>query len=225
MTNAAHFQIRDVIERTLYIQTSVLSGTAVAVDAGSRQFLVTAKHVVEQPDRSIAPDEQIVIGHDAGIAHATSLKAVSTSCGDPDSGDVDIAVLELHQKLSFSALSPTLANRGDVYLLQTVCMPTAELWLNFGPQFGMPVRTGNIARVQPDDRGPYTGDFLISIVAYPGFSGSPIVCWDEGRTPQLAGIAARYSWHESPEFGPGRFSTGVLGCFFIDHAVDLIRSM
>ena len=78
--------------------------------------------------------------------------------------------------------------------------------------------------VKAEHRGPYTGDFLVDIQAYQGLSGSPIFDWDPEGQVSVVGIAARLSWRSIPAFGTSPVHNGLIGCFHIECAVDLIGS-
>ena len=198
MTNPSRPRIDNVVERTLYIQVPSESGTAIALEVGDRQFLVTAKHIVEQPGRRIFPGDPVAVSRDDGTVHQATVKKAAASLGEPDAGGVDIGVIELNEWLVFAGQSPAIAARGDLYILQPVGLCTGEFWLNFGSEFGMPVRTGTVARIQPDKRGRATGEFMITVPVFPGASGSPVICWDDDGNPLLAGIQARWSFREVP---------------------------
>lgn len=126
----------------------------------------------------------------------------------------------------FKAVSPFWAPAEDLFVSQDIVMPTAEHYGTFKTSFIVTTRTGTIAAiVKPGHRGPFTGDVLVGIEAYQGFSGSPIVCWGTDGQAKLAGVAARLSWRSIPAFGPGNVHSGFIGCFHIGHALDLVRAM
>ena len=103
-------------------------------------------------------------------------------------------------------------------------MPTAEYFISYST-LGAPVivaRTGTIAAIV-ESRGVHTGDLMVGIEAYPGFSGSPVVYWDAGGLPRIGAIAARWTHHTAPNIGA--VHSGFLGCFHIKHATELISKM
>ena len=217
--------IENMIERTVYIRTSAGDGTAFALERSGQQYLVTAKHVVKNGIDDLLPGETVRIHSDQGMA-VKSVKKIKVSHGDPDIGDVDVAVLQLNQSLPFQGNAPALGCPEELFVPQTVAMPTAEHWSGFRTSFVITTRTGSIGKiVKPEHRLPHTGDFLVEIEAYPGFSGSPIVCWNAEGQARLAGVATRYSWRKMQTFGSTPVHSGFIGCFYIQHAIDLIRDM
>ena len=217
----ARQSIQGMIERTFHIQTITESGTAFAIEYGDNQYLVTAKHVVAGMLRG-----ETVRAYSDLVGAVVSPVEVKVSDGNPDEGGVDVAVLQMPRPFNFQGSTPTLGRPDDLYVPQSVAMTTAE------PSFAelapvvIATRTGTVAAiVKPNQRGKYTGDFLVDIEAYPGFSGSPIICWDAEGQPRFAGVAARYSWRTVPAFGSAPVHTGFVGCFHISHVSDMIHNM
>ena len=214
----ARSSIESIIERTLYIQTLYESGTAFAIEYDDRQYLVTAKHVVDRV--LVGETVRVHSDHDVAVVSPVEIKV---SDGAPDSGDVDVAVLQMPHPFPFRSSTPTLGRPEDLYVPQSVAMPTAEYYCAFGTGFLVTTRTGTIAAiVKPEHRGPLTGDLLVEIEAYQGFSGSPLIYWDAEGQARLAGVAARLSWRTIPVFGPAPGHSGLIGCFHISHALDLV---
>ena len=217
--------IENMIERTVYIRTSAGDGTAFVLERSGQQYLVTAKHVVKNGIDDLLPGETVRIHSDQRMA-VRVVERIQVSGGNPDDGDVDVAVLQLNQSLPFQSNAPALGCPEELFVPQAVAMPTAEHWSGFRTGFVITTRTGSIAKiVKPEHRASHTGDFLVEIEAYPGFSGSPIVCWDADGQVRLAGVATRYSWRTMQSFGPAPVHSGFIGCFYIQHAIDLIRVM
>ena len=223
----AQSQINSIVERTLHLRTRVLNGTAFAIEQGNHQYWVTAKHVVDTGTGRLNPGETIRLYGDHGQAIHTQVQSIAVSPGNPDVGDVDVAVLELVQPIVFSGGALPIGNQNDLFLTQSIAMPTAEQWPNFGPAFGIPIRSGTIAKTyQAEQRGPYTGDFLVEMKAYQGFSGSPIIYWTTEGSARIIGVATRLSWRTIPgAFGSNPVHTGFIGAFYIQHALELIREM
>ena len=223
--NEARVNIQSVIERTCYIKARATWGTAFAIESNERQYLITAKHIVDNAAGRVQSGEEVAIYSDCGPKVVTPLR-IEVSDGDPDQGAGDVAALQMPRPLSFQSRTPTLARREDLFVTQRVAMPTAEYFGVFGPPFVVTTRTGTISAIMKrGHRGPYTGDFLLGIEAYQGFSGSPVIYWDTEGQPRLAGVAARLSWRAIPVLGPGSVHTGFIGCFHISHALELVRAM
>ncbi|MYA49132.1 MAG: trypsin-like peptidase domain-containing protein [Chloroflexi bacterium] len=223
----AQSQINRMIERTFHIRTRLLNGTAFAIEQGNHQYLVTAKHIVGANTDQLMPGEAVQLFSDNGQAMSAQVQHLAVSPGDPDSGDVDVAVLELAEPVIFSSEALPIGRQEDIFVTQRVAMPTAEQWINFGHEFGIPVRCGTIAKIfRPERRGRFTGDFLVEMEAYQGFSGSPIIYWTPEGRASIIGIAARLSWRTIREaFGPNPVHTGFIGGFYVQHALELMREM
>ena len=194
-----------------------------AIEYGNSHYLVTAKHVVSIGSNQVLPGETIRIYGDDGRLSLVAVKHIAFSHGDPNKGDSDVAVLQPTLPFNFGATSPAIARPDEIWVPRNVAMLSSEHYTAFNPTFGITTRVGNVAKiVTPQMRGPFTGDFMMHTIAYPGFSGSPIITWSECGSPTLAGIAARYSYRAVPQFGIERAHTGFIGCFHVQHAIDLI---
>ena len=224
--NQAGSDIANLIERTFHIRTSVNGGTAFAIEQDDRQYWITAKHVIEGAADRVLPGETVRIYTEDGQAVVTPVQRIFASPGDIGGGAVDVAVLELARRFTFDGESPTIGCPEDLFVTQNVAMPSAEHWTAFGTELGITTRTGTIAKVvKPEYQGSATGDFLVDIEAYQGFSGGPIIYWDSDGKARLAGVAARLSWRQIPSFGSSPVHTGFIGCFHIQHALDLIQAV
>ena len=225
MANGQRPNLDDLLERTVRIQTIFGNGTALAIDHGERQYLVTAKHVVAIPANQVLANETIRVNPEVGHLGIATVKDVLISPDDPDTGGIDVAVVELSRPIPFTGQSPNLGKPEDLYVTQHVGMSGAEHWDAFTPSVGITTRTGSVAKIiQPEHRGPYTGDFLVDMEAYQGFSGSPVFDWDQEGHLSVVGIAARLSWRLIPAFGTSPVHTGLIGCFHIERAIELIGS-
>ena len=233
--NQVRPDISSVIERTFHLRSSAGTGTAFVIEFNGEQFLVTARHNVTKTANfseldDVRPRQIIRLYFDEsreGVGEIIApVEQIAVGCGDPDNGGVDVAVLKLSEGLEFDSESPALGRPEDLFVTQHVAMSTTEFWLAFGTGFVIVTRTGTIAKiVKPGHRTSLTGDLLVEIEAYPGFSGSPIMYWDEKRQARPAGVAARFSWRTMQTFGPNPVHSGFIGCFRIQHALDLIWTM
>ena len=94
----------NVVHRILHIGRADSQGTAFTVDHGGKQYLVTARHVVE----GIASGERI------SVAHQEQQELIEINVVGVGEGAVDVAVLACQQQLSpMHPLEPTTA--GLVY--------------------------------------------------------------------------------------------------------------
>ena len=222
----APLDMANILERTFHIRTSVDSGTALGIEFDEKQYLVTAKHLIESGSNRVLPGGTIHLYTDKGLLLTEQVLHTAASPGNPEEGGVDVAVLRLRAQVTFSSESPTVGKPEDLFVTQTVAMPSAENFSDFGISFGIITRTGTIAKlVRAENRGPYSGDFLVGMEAYPGFSGSPIICCDEEGDVSVVGVAARWSGRPLQKFGSGLVHTGLIGCFHMQHALKLMQSM
>ena len=227
MTHGAQAEIANMVQRTFHIRHSFASGTAFAIEQDDHQYLVTAKHVIVTSQDSIRQGETIRLYSDEGQLMVFPVVRMAACDGDPDSGGIDVAVLELSDKIPFGGRSPGTGLPEDLHVAQNIIMPTAEFSTAFGSAFGIGVRTGSVTKLilRPETRGPYSGDFLVAMEAYPGFSGSPLLSWNEEGKVVLVGMTARFSWRNIPAFNNAPVHTGVIGCFHIAYALEVIRAM
>ena len=222
----ARCEITNIIERTFHVRTSFESGTAIAIEVDGDQFFVTAKHLVMSAAGGVMKGETVRLYTDTGQILLPQVVEIMVGEGVPDEGGIDVAVLKLSQRFNFQRESPTIFKPEDLFPTQRVAMPSAEHWSDFGSSFGITTRTGTIAKiVKPENRGPATAEFLVEMEAYQGFSGSPIACYDEEGQIGLAGVAVRLSWRSIQVFGPGPVHTGFIGCFHVQHAINLIKGI
>lgn len=213
-----------MIERTFHIRTSFNSGSAFAIEYNNQQYLVTAKHVVDVDFDRLVGGETIRLYNDEGQMLLAQVQRVTANPGKPDMGEIDVAVLELADRIDFNSQALPVGRPEDMFVTQQVVMPSAELWVGFNGAFGMVTRTGTIAKIyQPQHRGIHTGDLLVAMEAYQGFSGSPIIYWNQKREAKIIAIAARLSWQTVPAFGTSPIHTGFIGCFYIQHALNLVQ--
>ena len=214
--------IRGIIERTLRITTLNGNATAFAVDIDDRQYLVTAKHVADK----ILVGETVRIQGEPGVA-IVSPDGIALGDGNADEGGVDVAVLRLNNPIPFQSHPLPLGSPEDFFITQDVAIPTTEHFVQF-ENFRPPLvvtRTGTVAALV-ESRGMHTGDMLVEIQAYPGFSGSPVVYWDAKERPRVGAVAARWSYRAPlSELGPNSIHSGFIGCFHIHHVSDLIGGM
>ena len=175
----------NAIQRTFHIKRGDATGTAFAIDRASRQYLVTARHVVDG----------IASGGAIAIFHENQWKNVTVDVVGIGKGDVDVAVLSCPIQLAptypLEASAAGLAYGQNVYFLG---FPFgwgggAE---NMNRDFPMPfVKTGIISALIFGD----PTRFFIDGHGNRGFRGGPVVFAPNGQ-PQtelrVAGIVANY---------------------------------
>lgn len=182
----------NVINRVFLVKGPAEAGTAFTIEVDGRQYLVTAKHVVD----GMKQDDSIQIRKDDQWS-AVPVKVLR--CNDP----VDIAVLIPSSQLSKSfPLETTSAGvffGGDTFFLGFPYAKTTEFKLAGG--YPMPL----IKRATLSGMNPLVPDKGVIIVLdgynNPGFSGSPVVFRDStksGLTFKVAGVVVSFLPEAAP---------------------------
>ena len=214
----------NVIQRTFFVRCALSRGTAFTLDRDGRQYLVTARHVVE----GIRPGQALDIWHEERW-RPLAVKIVGVG-----QGDVDVAVFAPTIQLSPQlALEP---GAGGIYYGQQAYI------------LGFP--HGNHSGGAEINRGlpiPFVKSGIVSAFAFgdvkmvyldmhvnEGFSGGPVVFQPaEGRKNptefRVAGVVSGYLRHERPLHGPdgnhlGNVgeNTGIAVAVGTQHITDLI---
>ena len=220
--------LSSIVNRTFHIVTHVDFGTAFAIEVECEQYLVTAKHILTDGTKSLQKGEMFDLFTDNGTRIRPTVARIMVQKGEPSEGGIDVGVLRVRQPLSLDDNYPELGRREELFLTQTVAMTTTEHWRTLQGKLGVVTRTGSIAKfIDASSRNSCTGDFLLAMEAYPGFSGSPVVYWDEAGSVRIAGVASRWSWgqvsHRTSPLNGAFVHTGFTGCFHIDHVMELIN--
>ena len=169
-----------------------MTGTAFTIDVNSKQYLVTARHVVE----GIRSTDNIK------ILHERQWKSVSVDVVGLGEDEADVAVLKA--SLQLSPTYPLAATQeGLIYGQQVYFVGFPFGWdggaeyINRG--FSMPfVRTGIVSAILPGTGSKNTGSIYIDAFGNKGFSGGPVVfrpaANGRGETGDfcVAGIIVRY---------------------------------
>ena len=179
----------NAIQRTFHIKRGDASGTAFAIDRASRQYLVTARHVVD----GISSGDTIAVFHESRWQNVT-IEVIGIGGGDVDV-DVNVDVMSCPTQLaptySLEASAAGLAYGQTVYFL--------------GFPFGW---DGGAESMNRDLPIPFVKTGIISALIFgnptrffidghgnKGFSGGPVVFVPNGL-PQtelrVAGIVANY---------------------------------
>ena len=184
----------NAINRTFRLKHGDAIGTGFTIDVASRQYVVTAHHVVAG---LLAGDEAAVEIH-----HDGDWKPLLVQIAWLAEPPVDVAILAPQQQLSHAntALEPTpsgISVGQQVYFLGFTEM---EL-LAFPDSAGFPmplVRQGILAGVLAQS-GPTV--LVIDGHNIPGFSGGPVVFKPEGSSEfRVAGVVSAYRTQSRPVF-------------------------
>ena len=175
----------NVIHRTFRIQWRDGSGTAFAIDHGQRQYLVTARHVVEG----------IESGDHVKILHKKTWKTLPVTVVGLGEDPIDVAVLACSVRLAPSLpLPPTSA--GLVYGQPVAFLGYPFGWDSGGEHInrGVPLPFVKAGIVSAMEIGDISRIFL-DAHGNPGFSGGPVVFVPQGRKSdglRVAGVVSYY---------------------------------
>lgn len=215
----------DILQRTFRLQFGSGTATCFALDIDGKQYLITARHVVE----GILATDRISIMHDK------QWKEVECNLIGMGQGPVDIAVLSITQLL-FQGPSLSVGESNTVFLSEDVWF----LGFPYGLQQdiptpvngGFPIPYVKKAIISAFDIGTtsYT-DFLLDGHNNPGFSGGPVVAQNrEGPGVRVIGVISGYKSVAMPVLHLDQatpfqvqYNTGIIDTYSIIHAIDIIK--
>ena len=162
---------RNVIQRTFNLRYETSAGTAFAIDRAGKQYLITARHVVQG----------IESGGEIELLHEHQWKPLTVTVVGIGSREVDIVVLacsvQLAPLLPLSASTEGMAYGQEIYFLG---FPFE--WNSAGEEinrnFPLPFAKAGIVSAMP-----FGDPSLIYIDAHgnPGFSGGPVAFREPGN--------------------------------------------
>ncbi len=223
----------NVIHRTFHIGWGDSTGTAFAIDHASKQYLVTARHVVEG----------IESGKAINLFHGGKWKNLTVDVVGIGRGEVDVAVLACSIRLSPS--HPLVASGENLVYGQSVCFLGYPFGWDSGNEQtnrGIPlpfVKTGVVSAF----KGVDVTKIYLDAHGNKGFSGGPVVFVPNGHPRNdwyVTGIISYYpqprpSWQPvvdrkgTPFTGPAdepigyvQENPGIVVAIDIRHAVELI---
>jgi S1-C subfamily serine protease len=209
------------VHRTFRIKCGQSAGTGFALDVDGRQYLVTAKHVVEGFSPPAVPLD--VFGNQVWTQVSAHLVAHGPT-------GIDVSVLAPDPPLSPPGLPVVASSDGcaygqDVYFLG---FPYGALsGVVFG-QSGHP-----LPLVKKAILSSFAGNlYLLDGHNNPGFSGGPVVFGRGGSLPNaVAAVISGYRFSPEPvllnDTDTGltyRYNTGIIYSYKIETALELIRS-
>ncbi|MBV6777895.1 MULTISPECIES: S1 family peptidase [Xanthomonas] len=174
----------NILLRTFFIKAEAY-GTAFTLEVDGEEFLVTARHLLNQEN----PDFEIK------IFHADKWQILSAEVVGHGRGEIDISVLKLRQRLSSAALTvtPTIAGLvwgQDVYFLGF----PYKMWGDVGNLMGgMPcayAKKGTVSSFKLHD--PQI--LHIDAINNEGFSGGPLFFYPLGKPDEVcvAGVVSKF---------------------------------
>ncbi len=182
----------NVISRVFHIRFGSASGTAFAIDRNSRQYLITARHVVQE----ITSDSHIDIFHDRIW---TTIQVTVVGAG---SGQSDVAVLACPVRLAPPyPLEASFA--GLLYGQRVYFLGFPFGWdgggENINRDFPIPfVKAGIMSSMSPDK----PKRIYIDAHGNKGFSGGPVVFRPSGKSDNELRVAGVVSQAPTPLLTP-----------------------
>lgn len=220
----------NVLQRTFRIRYKESCGTCFTIDFEGRQYLVTARHVIE--GFPIADDVDIFFEKDW---HKVPARLVGNA-----SGEIDITVLTLDFQLS--PTFPLPASTGGIVFGQNVYFLgyPYDLFTDVGllnRNFPLPFIKGAVLSSLSTDENGVECLFLDGH-NNPGFSGGPVVFTppDKINDFRVAAVISAYRVDHHPIYQVDqqlakllstnllyRYNTGIVISYSIRHATDLIQ--
>lgn len=214
----------NAIQRTVHVRFAGQIATAFFIDVESRQYLVTAKHVIPH----IQGTDVISILHD-NAWHDVGVRLVGHA-----PGEADISVLALPYRIAGAdlVLPPDAAGLTvgqDAYFLG---FPFG-LFGNMGAannHYALPfVKRATVSCIEHNEHGLHR--IFLDGNNNPGFSGGPVVFSLPGTSElRVAGVISGYRYEDQPVFHGAeslplstRHNTGIIFSFGIGYATSLAR--
>ena len=215
---------KNVIQRVFKIRRGESQGTAFTIDRAGRQYLVTARHVIES----------VSVGS-LSIWHEEQWKALAVNVVGVGEGEVDVAVLAPLFQISPMHLLETADSSHTYYGQQVHILGFPHGHDSGGEEInrGLPipfVKSGIISAFAFGD----VKKIYIDTHANEGFSGGPVVFHPQqgARDPhelRVAGVVTGYIYHnrvlndaDGNHWGSVRENTGIAVAVGVQHATDLI---
>ena len=215
----------NILQRTFHLCFDKYQGTCFTIDCDNRQYIVTARHIVE----SITDSATIQIKHEK------KWKDCPVNLVGHGEGEIDISVLAAPIQISHAhCLPPTtdgLTFGQDVYFLGFPVLDPSYDWVSeigeLNDNYPMPlIKKAIISYAEPD-----TSRFLLDGHNNHGFSGGPVV-FSEVGTPyaqlSVAAVVSAYLYTQEEVYlendSPREltYNSGIMEAHGIKHAIDLI---
>lgn len=182
----------NILHRTFHIRWNDSTGTGFTIDRGSKQYLITARHVVQG----------IESGNAIKIFYDKAWKDLVINVVGIGSGAVDVAVLACSIRLSPSY--PLVASAGHLGHGQSVSFLGYPFGWNAGGEQinrGVPmpfVKAGIVSAVEFGD----VSRIFLDAHGNVGFSGGPVVFVPYGQPKNELRVAGIISYYPIPQLQP-----------------------
>ena len=212
----------NVFSRVFQIQFNGGIGTCFAIDCENKQYIITAKHVVEG----------LTNNHLIKIFHANKWVEVNVKLIGHHK-IADVSVFALYQQLAFFELEPTtrdLTCGQDLYFLGFPFKLRSEIDIRLNNEFPFPlVKKGILSAIMQDNAHGY---FFLDGHNNPGFSGGPVVFKPTPNSNfRVAAIISAYRFDNQPVLLNGnptesiiQTNTGIILAPRIENALELIKA-
>jgi hypothetical protein len=210
----------NILQRVFSLRTTQGSGTCFTIEVDDRQYLITAKHMLNTADTSNTVE----------ILQNKEWVKLPFHRIEVEPNTVDIAVLALDRQIS--PLFPIQLGQKTAFLSQEVFFVGFPYGIaidgsSLNSGFPIPlVKHGIIAGLDIDPGDP----FIVDGINNPGFSGGPVTLGESPSNPRLIGVVSGYRFEQKPVFQHDlqtnlsvRENSGLLFAFKIDYAIEAIR--
>ena len=210
----------NVIHRVFRVRFGGATGTAFAIDVDGRQYLVTAKHVID----TLADEAQLDVYANGGWT-ALPVKLVGHA-----PADTDVSAMATNRRMTPGPLPLEPSQDGliygqDVYFLG---FPYNILSRYVSGTDGFPLPLAKRALLSCFEHDL----LLLDGHNNPGFSGGPVVFTEANRRDfKVAAVVSGFQAVEEPVYESGQktplvymHNTGITVAYSISHAVSLIRA-
>ena len=213
----------NVYSRVFRIKYAGSYGTCFTMDVEGKQYLVTAKHVVQGISNPGIVE----------IFYQNNWRTLAVSLVGNAPGETDITVLAPSERLSpampLPATNDGIVYTQDVYFLgfpYNLFADVGEVNRNFPAPFVKKAILSSMFRT--DDR---IQALFLDGHNNPGFSGGPVVWSRAGQNSySVAGVISSYRYENEPVYegkSPTtlvyRYNTGIIIAYSIEHATELIE--
>lgn len=213
----------NVLQRVFLLEYNDKYGSCFTVDIAGKQYVVTAKHVVE----GISKNDSI------RLFHGDEWKHVQTKSIGVGAGEIDIAVFCINERIYAHSVEPSMD--GILYGQDVYFLGFPYGWYEVGEHElnrGFPLPFVKKAIVSNLGNHPEGRILYLDGHNNKGFSGGPVVFKRQSTNEfRFAGVVSSYRWQpeevyisDAPSEAYVQYNTGIIEAFDIEHAVDIIKS-
>lgn len=185
----------EIIQQVFLIRTASASGTCFTIKLDGRQYLVTARHLLENAEGTVPRQPAIEINR-AGAWDALSATLLFSATAPSD-----IAVLALPVGIGLSFPEAELGTKGLVYGQDAYFLGFPFAWKGeFGAannDYPLPyVKRATVSMIA----GPSSPMLVLDGINNPGFSGGPVAFKNQAGRWQVAAVVSGFNTTREPVF-------------------------